>query len=281
MDITLLPKKSSSRLIEQDTYKVICNNHDKYIRAIKSFKSGSETGSGENEFVHVALGVIKKFKKPCVIKVHYTDSFFTKKELKITEHLKECKYVVPHICNYSCLDDKKRWMEKITQNTKTCSNGSDKLTFIIMPYIEGGDISDFLKNADRNQTKSIFLLSAFAIVEMAKKYGVSHGDLNSGNLLVQKVKRDTKTFKIGNEHFTIDNHGIHPLFIDFGRGTIRKIGSLTTDDIVDDILTLFDIMKLYISDVHTKEEYTSKISEMTDNPKIRIGQIFKTINYNH
>jgi len=150
-----------------------------------------------------------------------------------------------------------------------------------MPYIEGGDISDFLKNADKNQTKSIFLLSAFAIVEMAKKYGVSHGDINSGNLLVQKVKRDTKTFKIGNEHFTIDNHGIHPLFIDFGRGIIRKIGSLTTEDIVDDILTLFDIMKLYISDVQTKEEYTSKISEMTDNPKIRIGQIFKAINYNH
>ena len=195
MEISKIPKTNRSRLLQQDTYKIVCEDPEKHIRAVTTLKAGNETGSGIDEFTHVALGALRKFKKPCVIKVHYTKSAFTKREIDITTRLKECPYALQHICHYSCHDDKLRWMDNLKNPKTTCKGSKDDLTFMIMPYIENGDVCDFLKTASAREIKSLFILSGYAIMHMAKQYGVSHGDLNSGNILIQRVKRKPKTIK--------------------------------------------------------------------------------------
>jgi len=192
MDIEKLQKKRGSRLA-QETYKIVCQDPDKYIRATRTIKSSEEVGSGLNEFVHVALGTLKKFKKPCVIKVHFTESRCTKNEIDLMARLKKCPYVVHHICTYSCLDDTKRWMESLMKPQHTCGDGKsrDKLTFIIMEYITDGDLITFIKKASHKQIKALFIQSAVDIMEMGKTYGVRHGDLNVGNILISLEKPST------------------------------------------------------------------------------------------
>jgi len=223
MNVTKLKKKSGSRFAYQDTYKV-CEDPEKYIRAVHTLKSANEVGSGLNEFVHVALGKLKTFHRQCVIKVHFTDSVFTNREINIMRLLHNCPYVIKHICTYSCLDDKTRWMEALTKPQRTCgdSKSIDKLTFMVMDYIPNGDVVSFLKVATDQQIKALFIQCALAIIDMAHKFEVSQGDFNSGNVLITLRYSSIQKFRIGKKKYTFETHGVHPLFIDFGRGYVRK-----------------------------------------------------------
>jgi serine/threonine protein kinase len=276
MEIINLPKTSRSRLNTQDTYKIVCQDPDKYLRAIESFKSANEVGSGLMEFVHVALGKMKKFKKQCVIKVHFTDSLFTNKEIDINTILLQCPYVVKYICSYTCLDDKTRWMDKLLKPQKTCSkDGNDKLTFIIMEYIENGDVPAFIKKASKREILSLFLTVAIAIIDISK-YNVSHGDLNSGNILLKFTKPIIKTVKIGHKDYTFNTHGIHPLFIDFGRGYVHQ-SKISQGFIIDDILTMFSVFINYIPHDDIKEDLNNMIISISKHNKPRLSMIFKQL----
>jgi len=277
MNVQKLEKKSGTRLKYQDTYKVVCDDPEKYIRAIQTFKYGNEVGSGLNEFVHVALGKLKKFNHQCVIKVHFTDSKFTNREINIMKLLKNCPYVVKHICTYSCLDDTTRWMEALTKPQHTCgdSKSLDKLTFMIMDYIPNGDVVSFLKIATNQQIKALFIQCALAIIDMGIKYDVSQGDFNSGNILITLGKSSTKKIQIGKNNYTFKTHGVCPLFIDFGRGYVRK---QKTCDIIDDITTLFTVFVNYIPlDNDLKETLRNMVLTISRKTKPRFSHVFKAL----
>jgi len=266
MDITKLQKSKRSRLEHVDTYKVACDNPKKYIRALKSLKSGNENGSGINEFV----GKLKSMNKTCVIKVHFTNSKFTERELQIMNLLRDCPYVVKHICTYSCFDDKTRWMEALSKPQTTCH----ELTFIVMDYIENGDLIEFLKNATTLQIKALCIQCALAIIDMSQKYNVSQGDFNSGNVLIKLDKPSKKSVRIGKHSFTFDTHGVQPLFIDFGRGYICKT---STRYIIEDITTLFAIIANYIPDIAFKEYLNNVVLNISRKHKPHFSHVFDPI----
>lgn len=277
LSITKLPKKNKSRLLDQDTYKIVCEDPETHIKAIQTFKSGKETGSDVSEFTHVALGILKKFKKQCVIKVHYTKSYFTKKEIEISEKLEDCPYALKHICTYTCIDSKERWMETLKKPQKTCKDkgGNDDLTFMIMPYIQDGDVCDFINKASKEEIVTLFLVTAVAITEIAK-YNVSHGDLNSGNILITHRKPALKTIKVGNAKYTFNTYGIHPLFIDFGRGHVYH-SKIAQSHIIDDILTMFSVLVNYVPLQSLKEELNNIIMSISKHSNPRLSQVFKQL----
>jgi len=261
MNIEKIKKTSKSRLENVDTYKIVCDDPEKYIQATRTLKSANEVGSGINDFVHVAL------KRECVIKVHFTKSMFTKNEINIMKLIKDKPYVVKHICTYSCLDDKKRWMEHPQHNKESL----DQLTFMIMDYIPNGDVANFLKNATKQQIKALFIQCAFAMIDMAETCSVSQGDFNSGNVLVSTEKPTTKKINIGKKQYTFNTHGVKPLFIDFGRGYIRETKAKY---IIEDIMTLF---LNYIPDVQFQNKLNDMIFEILEKPKPRFSHIFEPL----
>lgn len=286
--ISKLPKRKKSRLDTQDTYKVVCQHPDKYVRVrpgstLKSARSAVGSGDGINDFVHVAIGFLKKFKKTCVIKVHFSDSIFTKRELEIANRLKESPFVVKHICSYTCLDDKNRWMDKlpdIGKGMQTCledkENGKDKLTFIIMEYIENGDVCAFIQKASIQEIKALFLMTAVAIIDMAK-YRVVHGDLHSGNILLKfEEPRDSKTTVTisSTRAYTFNTYGIHPLFIDFGRSHVYE-SKISQRNVVEDILTMFTVFKNNVASLDMKKEFNDMIVSISMMNKPRLSHVFE------
>lgn len=269
---------------------------------LKSARSAVGSGDGINDFVHVAIGFLKKFKKTCVIKVHFSDSIFTKRELEIANRLKESPFVVKHICSYTCLDDKNRWMDKlpdIGKGMQTCledkENGKDKLTFIIMEYIENGDVCAFIQKASmivagllsctycmlnlqlpwgNQEIKALFLMTAVAIIDMAK-YRVVHGDLHSGNILLKfEGPRDITVTISSTRAYTFNTHGIHPLFIDFGRSHVYE-SKISQRNVVEDILTMFTVFKNNVASLDMKKEFNDMIVSISMINKPRLSHIFE------
>jgi len=54
-----------------------------------------------------------------------------------------------------------------------------------------------------------------ALFVLQINYGVLHGDLNSGNILIDKTKEEETIYSIdGYEPYAIKTHGIFPRFMD-------------------------------------------------------------------
>ena len=117
------------------------------------------------------------------------------------------------------------------------------------------------------------MLSAYAIINMATIYGVTHGDLNSGNILIQRAPRKRKTIRVGKKEFVIDNLGLHPIFIDFGRGSIETVGTIRSRHIKDDILILYSVLNNYIRYSDIKERYVNFVLQMME-PSKRLPDLF-------
>ena len=144
---TYLLKKNKSRMVNVDTVLMkggftemneSCKNNE--ITGFQSIKSSEETGDEPNEFVHVIKAVLDKYKKPIIVKIHDSVSYFVEKEITALNKLSEFENSVKKICDFSCLDDKARWKNMINNPIKFCNNKKNKLHFIALEYIENGDI---------------------------------------------------------------------------------------------------------------------------------------------
>ena len=77
-----------------------------------------------------------------------------------------------------------------------CSKGTRLLHFFVYEYIANGDISDFFtKKNDINLIKAMTLQITAVIIELALIYNVIHGDINSGNILVDTTEEKTLDYR--------------------------------------------------------------------------------------
>ena len=256
---TYLLKKNKSRMVNVDTVLMkggftemveSCKNNE--ITGFQSIKSSEETGDEPNEFVHVIKAVLDKYKKPIIVKIHDSVSYFVEKEITALNKLSEFENSVKKICDFSCLDDKARWKNMINNPIKFCNNKKNKLHFIALEYIENGDIELFFSNNPSKETIcSLFLQIELVIIKLALDYKISHGDLNSGNILISSTEKSRIHYRISGQEYRITSYGIIPKFIDYGRST-NYVGKIYSSYILDDIYTCLSILVIYIKDEELK-----------------------------
>jgi serine/threonine protein kinase len=253
MYVSYLLKTGGARMHNVDTYKVSCLAND--ILGIESIKSATELGQDANEFTHLIKSILQAPKQTVIVKIHDSRSLFIKNELECLQRLNGFRNVVKHICNFTCQDDKKRWMA-LALNTKTtlCNiKGNDSLHMLVMEYIENGTIDKlFALNLNLKQIKSFFLQIALAIMEMGANYKVYHGDLNSGNILFVNTLQKHITYNVFDKIYKIKSYGRYPVFIDFGRGGLYDAKAKNKYLILDDVMIGLSVLVNWITDAEIK-----------------------------
>lgn len=251
MNITHLKKTGGARFDNVSTYRVVCDDPASNIILISCFKSSHEVGSRDNEFTHVAKGLLQKHGKECVVKVHHSVNPLYDRELYILQHLKKYKNIVQYVCHFSCMDNKERWMYHIvkTRPITPCQGlGTDNLAFMVMEYIPNGDIIDFFTTMPLlRQLKSFLIQTALVIMELGMKYKVYHGDINSGNILVKHTNPNKEmTYDMEGTLVKVITHGVRPVFIDFGRGGFYDKRAKNRSLIMDDVMIAFIMFSKWI-----------------------------------
>lgn len=238
MQFEKLSKKGGARMHDVQTYKIYCENKD--IIGYKTIKSASEVA--DTDFTHVLLSKLGQIQKNVIVKIHEAHSLFAQRELHALKILSGTSFErnsVKYICDFTCIDDKNKWINNIKKNISFCTQGKDELHFIVMEYIENADLIDFFNNKPSiKEIKSLFIQTMLILMDLAFNYKIYHGDLNSGNILVRKTKKKTATYHINNKVHRINTYGINPILLDYGRGGIYK-NNIDHNEVMDDIMTIF------------------------------------------
>jgi serine/threonine protein kinase len=251
-----LKKTAGARLHNVQTYSTHCNSSG--LSAQLSLKTGDEA----DEFVHVMKGKMNEVKDPIVIKAHEHGSLFVKRELQALKILSEWPQAVQYICDFSCIDDTERWMKPIKNNAHLCQpSGKSHIHFIVLEYIDNGDLATHLsKIKDFKELKALFIHIALTIAYLGYQYRIYHGDLNSGNILIDQTDKKYTEYTINDTMYRARTYGRLPKLIDFGRGG-KYEGKIHFSFIKDDILTMFSVMTSYI-DSAFKETFVNCINSL-------------------
>jgi serine/threonine protein kinase len=238
-----LPKTRRSRIFGMETYKINCGKNNLY--GYKSFKAAEETSMHKDDFVHVILSKLQDYDKPVVVKVYDANKLHLLLEKKILEKIRGYRNTARLICEFSCDDNKNNYITKLTKQIKFCERGTNKLYFFVYEYIAHGDISDYLKKTmDVQIIKTLILQVVCIIIELATIYKVCHGDLNSGNILINTTDEKTLEYRIGDEIVVIESNGIIPIIIDFGRSKFYA-EPINNQDVWYDIIMFISLISGY------------------------------------
>jgi serine/threonine protein kinase len=270
--IKFLPKKGGARFHNVDTFIISsCQNNE--IHGFQTLKSAEETGLDPNEFSHVLLSHIGNYNKEFIVKVHDSNSRLIKYELEILKKLKDFNNSINLICDFTCNENKERWLYNIQKPTRFClPNGNNKLHFFVMEYIQDGDlatyIDDIVSTYKSNKKicfkiiKSLFLQISLAIIEMAIKYKVYHGDLNSGNILIYKTSKQHMYYEVYKTKYKVNTYGVYPIFIDFGRGGTYDKRAKVRSPIKDDICIIGSVLVAWIKDITLSNQFNSLLDSV-------------------
>jgi serine/threonine protein kinase len=259
--IEKLHKCSRSRITGMESYKINCGKN--MLLGYHTIKGSEETSSHKDDFVYVVLSILKDYDKPVVVKVYDEQNFHLHIELKIIKIINDYRNTAKLICDFSCNDDKTKYITTIKKQLRFCGNSIDKLHFFVYEYISNGDISVFLsKNQDIEIIKSIILQITCVIIQLASIYKIYHGDINSGNILIDTISKEHIEYCIENEIFIIKTHGYIPKMIDYGRSNLYK-GNIINNEVWFDIILMLGVVYPYIQDVQLKQKIL-EISKKTE-----------------
>jgi len=238
---------------EIDTLEKDCKNHE--VTGIQSMKASEEAGMETETFVHVIKSYMKKNKLPVVVKIHHLYNIFIENELEAYDKLKGFENSVQKICHFSCMDNMKRWEHMIDSPIGFCQDNKDPLHFIVLEYIEHGDIYNFFnKLPNKNIICSFLIQVSLAIAVMAQKYRISYNDLNTGNILIGKTNKTRMHFTVSGQEYRIRSYGITPKFLDYERSHIYE-EEPSMNDIMSDVYSALYKICLYIKDLELKETF--------------------------
>ena len=239
-----LPKCPGSRIRDMTSYKVKCGKD--LLLGYKSIKSAEETSMYPNDFVHVIKSKLENYNDPVVVKIYDNENISLLREIKILERINGYRNTAILICHFSCKDNKNNYFSKIIKPIRFCTNGSHSLHYFVYEYIVTGDISDFFtKNTDKPVIKSFVLQLIAVIIELAVVYRIYHGDINSGNIMVDTTEEKTLDYCIETETVTIETYGIMPKMIDYGRSHFYIDKTVSPNVVVWDIIDVLMIVNKY------------------------------------
>lgn len=278
MDVTPMKKKGGARFMDVDTYKVSCEANK--LQALESFKSADEVGSHDSEFVHVMRAVLTEHNRfQVVVKVHFADNYFITKELAMMDKLKGYTHAVQKLCDFRCQDDKTRWMRPLKRPKSLCKpSGKDALHFVVMQFIQDGDVTKWLGSLSPSKPEilSFFAQAALVIAEVAFTYGVYHGDLNSGNILLAKTESPYQRFRILDRTYKVKTFGRTPVLIDFGRGGEYE-GKPKNRMVLDDIYIMLSVLTNYVVDQDLKGELRAFVMSESAKKKNKVADFMDAL----
>jgi len=248
-----LNKCPRSRINGMETYKINCGKN--LLLGYHTIKASEETSMHKDEFVHVVLSKLKDYNKPVIVKVYDTDNYHLHIELNILKNITGFRNTAQLICDFLCNDDKNKYITKIKKQIRFCGDGLNKLHFFVYEYIAHGDVSDFLtpQNQNINVIKSLILQIICVIIQLASIYKVYHGDINTGNILIDALNEKTIDYCIEDETFSIESFGIIPKIIDYGRSNFYK-GVVPNEQVWFDIILTVGVIYPYIQNVELKQK---------------------------
>jgi serine/threonine protein kinase len=283
-EFSKLPKKPRYRFPEIETHLLNCVNNE--LIGETTIKSSNEIGMDEDDIVHVIISKLRNYKENVVVKIHNENSIFVKKEIQTLKKIKNFKNSVNLLCDFSCMDEKQRWMNPVSHNVTFCNNKSELLHFFVFEYVKNGELDKFLQKTPTIEVLySLFLQVAFSIITLNNVYCICHGDINTGNILIDHTEDDILTYTIDNKRYYVISHGIIPKLIDFGRSKEynepQPIGY-----VLEDIFIAFTVMNSWITNRELKRkiaEYIYKESnKVSKTPHIfieELGKFFEELSY--
>ncbi len=241
-----LPKTIGGRNKHVETLSSVCQDKKNiqptgWLKAKRTLK----TPESIDIFGHVVQAIMNDEK--VVVKVYEESSNMLKFDIKVLKHLTQHKAnnIIRYICDFSCDDVKIRWNKQIKQQTPLCIGGNDKLHFIVMEYIEHGNLYDFFSNnvPTNDELTSILKQIAFCIIDLYTNFGIAHDDIHGGNILIDKDEPKNITYVLNKRRIIMNTHGIEPIFIDFGRihNAYKKTKQNTNNVDIPGMIRLEDI----------------------------------------
>jgi serine/threonine protein kinase len=245
-----LPKTARSHIVGMETYKINCGKN--LLLGYTSIKSAEETSMHPDDFVHVIKSKLENYNEPVVVKIYDSENGRLYTEINILKKVKDYRNTARLICHFSCKDDKTSYFRKIIKTMKPitfCSKGTHLLHFFVYEYIANGDISGFFtKNNDINLIKAMTLQITAVIIELALVYKVIHGDINSGNIMVDTTEEKTLDYTIDGKTVEIETYGWMPKMIDYGKSRFYTDRIISPDDVWDDITNALNIIAHYTNE---------------------------------
>jgi serine/threonine protein kinase len=227
LSLKYLKKTKGGRMENVRTFKAYCKKNQHVVPTTwLNIKKTIKTPESEDIFGHVAIGNMLHDKTNVIVKVYEKDSIMLKKELSILRNLTKhnINNIVRLICHLECSNQNKLiWKDVINEPRELCSlkNGKYDLYFLVMEYLSFGNIGNyFSKNIlATKQFISFVKQCILCLIELYDRFGLHHGDLHSGNILIDFSNPKTYCYKIQNTVYEIQTFGCEPVFIDFGRAS--------------------------------------------------------------
>jgi len=168
------------------------------------------------------------------------------------------------LCDFACNDDKTRYITKLQQPIMFCHTPSpDKLNFFVFEYLQFGDISDYIvKQTDPQAVYTIILQMVCVIIQLASKYRILHGDLNTGNILVDTTDEKMVGYAIDNKTISIASYGFIPKLIDYGKCIIFE-SPIPIYLVWESIAMMFSVVRNYVKDEWINQTLNTLSSDIT------------------
>ena len=257
-----LNKCPRSRIVGMESYKINCGKN--LLIGYHSIKASEETSTHKDNFVSIILSKLHDYDKPVVIKVYDENNFHLNIEKNVLEKVNGFRNTATLICDFACDDDKNKYIRKIKKQIRFCSkDGQNKLHFFIYEFIAHGDVSDYLgKPRTNDEIKSLILQIVCVIIQLAFIYRIYHGDINTGNILIDQIDDETVDYSIEDETFTIQSHGIIPKIIDYGRSNFYR-EPISNNEVWFDVILALGVIYPYIQNIDLRQ-IVLDISKHTD-----------------
>ena len=233
-----MPKMRGGRSTNVTTFKTACSKDAAHIRikGLRTLKSPTDS----DEYVHVALSSLDE--KEIIVKLQDSGPML-QRELKIQSILAAHPNVVTYICHFPCM-----FNSVVCYSPLVCElDGGKGHHMILMEYINN-DVSTFLEESTYTHEilQSIIQQVVFSLLDFHMNYGISHNDINRGNLLLQQEDAKDIVYTIGDLTYSVNTGGYTCIFIDFQRGTMleKKDADIWLELAVDELtLALYLLSK--------------------------------------
>ena len=185
---------------------------------------------------------------PVVIKLQEV-SRLSEKEATIATLLsgRDTPNVAAPICGFKCKNDLIEWKQPLAKGVtkQFCSGKTDMTSVFVMEYIHH-NLIDFL-SSDRSGSIStpiyisILKQLGFALANLHINLKITHGDIGSGNMMLELAEPRTIRYTINGMDYDVDTFGYEPILIDFQR-SVRYSGEPDPGILADEIAIAFDIV---------------------------------------
>lgn len=228
-----LKKTHRSRIVGMQTYKVNCG---------KTLMLGMK----KNE------NALHDYDTPVVVKIYDKHKLFLWNNERIFKKIYNYRNNVKLICDFSCDDETDEYIIKLKKYLSKCNITDDLGHIFIYEYISYGNIySFFTKNKDIRIIKNIILQIVCLMIQLGEKYGICHGEIYSGNILIQSINEKTIEYQIDDETFTIETYGVMPKVTDYGRS--RLMEKVPVYMILQYVIDTLCLINKYIKDAPFKK----------------------------